>query len=185
MHQLLQLDKNALLWINGHHNWLLDALLAPVAYAGECGAIWVLTCFGLLVFGSRRHKWLGLTLLVTMIVVDRLVAHQIGHLLYRERPYAAIEAVRQLGVRWSSGSFPSGHAHNVWVASTIVGNEWRRLRLPLVVFALLTCYSRPYFGMHYPLDVVAGAAIGIVCGLAVVAVGRIWQRRGKAGKQCG
>ncbi len=170
MHSILELDKAALLWINGHHNVFLDAVLAPIAYAGECGTIWILVCLGLLIFGSPRLKWLGLLLLITMIVVDRLIACQIGHLFERTRPYLAIHGVRQLGIHWTSGSFPSGHAHNVWVAAIILGSEWRRLRVPLIVFAVLTCYSRPYFGMHYPLDALVGAAIGITCGLAVAMV---------------
>ncbi len=177
MHSVLAWDRGALLWINGHHNPLLDALLAPVAYAGECGTIWILTCLGLLIFGKPQHKRLGLVLLITMIVVDRLIAYPIGHLLDRTRPYMAIEGVRQMGLRWCSGSFPSGHAHNVWVASIILGGEWRKLRIPLIAFAVLTCYSRPYFGMHYPLDTLAGAAIGIISGLGVVALIRAVRRK--------
>lgn len=182
-HTLLQLDRDALTWINGHHNWLLDAVLAPVAYAGEGGAIWILTALGLIVFGKRQYKRVGLTLLITMIVVDRLIAAPIGHLFDRARPYMAMEGIRQLGVRWQSGSFPSGHAHSVWVATMILGDQWRRLLVPLIVFAVLTCYSRPYFGMHYPLDSLAGAAIGIAAGSLVVWVSRRLRRQGKVDTQ--
>jgi undecaprenyl-diphosphatase len=172
----LQLDRHALIWINSHHSLLLDAILAPVAYAGEAGALWFALSLGLLIFGRREHRITGLVLLVSIILVDRLIAAPLGAAFFRTRPYLALEGVRQLGVRWSGTSFPSGHAHSVWMAAIILSNQWRRLTVPLVLFGLLTCYSRPYFGMHYPLDVVAGSAIGLSAGLLVVSGRRAWKR---------
>jgi undecaprenyl-diphosphatase len=179
MHSLTTLDKSLLIWINGHHNVVLDAILIPVSLAGEFGAIWFAVCLGLLIFGKRRHRIAALMLLVTMIVVDRLVAAQIGHFVPRERPYLAIQGIRQAGVRWTGNSFPSGHAHTVWEAAIILGSRWRRLIVPLVVFALLTCYSRPYLGMHYPGDVLAGSALGIIGGFGAVMIGRLADRKKK------
>lgn len=47
--------------------------------------------------------------------------------------------------------------------------------IQLAIFALLTLYARPYLGMHFPLDVLAGAALGAVVGLlARCALGR-WE----------
>jgi undecaprenyl-diphosphatase len=177
---LLDLDRSALIWINSHHNAFLDAILAPIAYAGECGALWIAVGLTMLIAGKPAAKRTALVMLITMIVVDRLIAYPLGNLFERERPYLAMEGVRQLGVHWTSGSFPSGHAHNVWVAAVILGTRWRRLAVPLAIFALLTCYSRPYFGMHYPLDAVAGAALGIAAGFAAVAVDRRLFRRERA-----
>jgi len=174
---LAELDRAALLWINGHHNLALDALLLPVSLAGEAGAIWVLTGLGLLIFGRGRARWTGLVLLVTMLVVDRLIAAQLAHWIDRPRPYLALEGVRQLGVTWKGSSFPSGHAHSVWIAAIVLGRQWRRLRWPLIAFAVLSCYSRPYLGMHYPSDVLAGAAMGIVAGLAAARVNEAVGRR--------
>jgi undecaprenyl-diphosphatase len=174
---LLALDTRALLWINSHHAWPLDAILAPVAYAGEAGALWFAVGLGLIVFGKREHKITGLLLIVSIIVVDRLIAAPLGRAVFRTRPYLALEGVRQLGVHWHGTSFPSGHAHSVWIAAFILGSQWPKLRVPLVVFALLTCYSRPYCGMHYPLDVVAGSAIGIPAGMLIVFGRRTWERR--------
>ena len=176
---LLALDKAALFWINGHHNAVLDVILAPIAYAGECGALWFLVIAIMVAAGKAEHRRTALIMLATMVIVDRLIACPLGSLFDRQRPYVALDGVRQMGIRWTSGSFPSGHAHNVWVAAAILGSRWRRLAAPLAVFALLTCYSRPYFGMHYPLDVLAGAALGIAAGLGAAALQRRWERRRK------
>jgi len=182
MHGVLWLDEQLLLWINGNHNPVLDAIMLPVAYAGEVAAIWILACLAMLIFGKSRERKTALLLLITMIIVDRLIAANLGHLFDRPRPYVALpDVIRQMGVRWTSGSFPSGHAHSVCIAAIILGSRYRRLIWPLVAFALLTLYSRPYFGMHYPLDTLAGAALGTAAGFGVLGIEKLLARRkGKA-----
>lgn len=139
--------------------------------------LWFAVSLGLLIFAKREAKMTGLRLALTIILVDRLIAHPLGVAFHRTRPYLALEGVRQVGFRWQGTSFPSGHAHSVWIAAIILGDCYPRLIIPLAVFALLSCYSRPYFGMHYPLDVIAGSAIGIAAGTAVVIARRAWARR--------
>jgi undecaprenyl-diphosphatase len=130
----------------------------------------VLTGLGLLIFGRGRARPTGLVLLLTMLIVDRLIGAPLAHWAHRTRPYLAIAGVRHLGIAWKGSSFPSAHAHSVWIAAIVLGRQWRRLRWPLVAFALLSCYARPYLGMHYPSDVLAGAAMGTVAGLAAARV---------------
>lgn len=185
MHPLLRWDRDALFWINGHHNALLDAVLAPVAYAGEMGTLWMLVILAMLIFGDSRIRKTALLLGVTMVVVDRVIGARLQHTFFRERPYLALEGIRHLGVQWKTGSFPSAHAHSVWVAVVILSSRWQRLAIPLVVFGLLTVYSRPYFGMHYPGDSLIGMLLGIAAGFAVLALERLWghltARRSKGG----
>ncbi len=180
---VMALDKSVLYWINGHHNVFLDAILAPVAYAGEVAAIWGVVFIALMVIGKPGYRHTALLMLVTVLLTDRLVAHCMGEVFDRDRPYVALEGIRQLGIQWKSGSFPSGHAHSVCIAAIILGERWRRLIVPLVIFAALTCYSRPYFGMHYPIDTLAGAAAGTAVGFLAIAVDRRWLRRKKASEQ--
>ena len=182
-HTVLQLDKSALLWINSHHNAILDAILAPVAYAGDGGAIWFLLCAIILIWGKAQHKRTALTLVITVILVDRCISAPVGHHFDRLRPYLAMEEVRQVGSAWTGSSFPSAHAHSVWEAAIILGSRWRKLIAPLIVFALLTCYSRPYCGMHYPGDVAAGSVLGIAAGFAAVAALKCWESRSRPGRR--
>lgn len=171
---LLDLDTQALLWINSHHSVWLDALLMPVAWAGELAAIWVVLCLCALIFGRKEQRILAMVLLAAILITDRLIAAPIGTLVPRTRPYLALEGVRQMGIAWHSGSFPSGHAHSVWIATILLGARHRMLVVPLVLFALLTCISRPYSGMHYPGDVLGGSLIGIASGtVTAVLYGRM------------
>jgi len=169
-------DRQALLWVNAHHHRVLDAILLAVSFVGEMGGLWIVVGLALLAIGRPRYRRTAAMLLLTMIVVDRMIAAPLGHWVYRERPYLVIEGIRQMGHRWAGSSFPSGHAHSVWVATIILSKQWRRLRTPLIVFSVLTCYARPYLGMHYPLDVIVGAALGIGGGFAALGVERLWRR---------
>lgn len=165
---MLEWDKQALFWINSHHHPVLDVILFPITEAGEMGVIWIVVILGMLVFGKPEHKKMALLFAVTLLIVDRVFSVQLGHLFPRTRPYLALEGVRQMGIQWKFTSFPSGHAHSCWLAAVILGSRYRKLLAPLIVFAILTCYSRPYFGMHYPLDVIGGALLGVVSGGLVV-----------------
>jgi undecaprenyl-diphosphatase len=82
--------------------------------------------------------------------------------------------------------FPSGHAAGTTVLYALAAMlALRRLRRPAaraaaVAFAvfmvLLVCWSRVYLGVHYPSDVLAGAAVGLLW----LALCRAIVRRGSA-----
>jgi undecaprenyl-diphosphatase len=71
-----------------------------------------------------------------------------------------------------TGSFPSGHATVAFACATVLSVATPRLALPLYSLAALIAFSRVYVGVHYPLDTLAGAALGAAIGLAVVHGGR-------------
>jgi undecaprenyl-diphosphatase len=90
----------------------------------------------------------------------------------RERPYEVVAAADPL-LRWDLGSsFPSGHAATSVAGAIVLTFLLGRWGLALGVLAAAVCFSRVYIGVHYPLDVVAGALLGAVVGLAAVAVVR-------------
>jgi undecaprenyl-diphosphatase len=63
---------------------------------------------------------------------------------------------------------PSGHASTSFAGAVVLTALVRRAAPALFVLALLVAVSRVYVGVHYPLDVVAGAALGAAVGLAAV-----------------
>jgi len=180
MQEILQCDKSLLYWINSHHYPALDALLYPISLVGELGIIWFAICLVMLILGRPGQRKAAVIILIAMVVVDRAIGSPLGHWFYRERPYLALEGIRQMGHEWPGSSFPSGHASNVWVATIILRNRWPKLTMPLVAFAILTCYSRPYFGMHYPLDVIIGAVLGLAAGYATLAIESYWKHKSES-----
>ena len=65
--------------------------------------------------------------------------------------------------RWvpmpSSTSFPSGHSASAAAFAVAVGDVLPALRLPLQTAASIVAFSRVYTGVHYPSDVLVGAAV--------------------------
>jgi membrane-associated phospholipid phosphatase len=67
-----------------------------------------------------------------------------------------------------SHSFPSGHAATSFACATVLGAAAPRWRFALFVLAILIAWSRVYNGVHYPLDVFAGAILGLGVGVGLL-----------------
>jgi membrane-associated phospholipid phosphatase len=94
------------------------------------------------------------------------------------RPAAVLDAsqITIIGARLTSHSFPSGHtvsAFSFTVAWLALLGWWRAL--PFVVIAALVGFSRIAVGAHWPVDVLAGALIGIVGGWAGLRLSRLFR----------
>lgn len=75
-----------------------------------------------------------------------------------------------------SHSFPSGHATVSFACATVLSTLAPRAAPLFVVLAAAIAYSRLYLGVHWPFDVVAGAAIGVAT--ALLLLGAIRRRSG-------
>jgi undecaprenyl-diphosphatase len=84
----------------------------------------------------------------------------------RSRPPEAIGFEALVGVP-GSPSFPSGHAMTAFAVAGAVALLAPRLRWPVLGLAALIAFSRVYLGVHFWIDVLAGAALGLAIGLGV------------------
>ena len=117
----------------------------------------------MLVLGSRETKLLALEL-AALFAVGIVLGEVLKFTTFRERPYETIDTiVRRLPIDLDS-SYPS------WTRADRLNRrslhrdkvQEEACRLPLFVLeAAAVCLSRVYVGMHYPLDVVSGAFLGI------------------------
>lgn len=62
-------------------------------------------------------------------------------------------------------SFPSNHASRAFACALFLSFKFRKWTVPLFVYAFLIGLAKIYVGAHYPGDIIAGAAIGIIFGL--------------------
>jgi membrane-associated phospholipid phosphatase len=137
-----------------------ETLMKALGTIGEWGAVWMAIGAGGALADPPRRRRLAIATAVApaAIGVNYLVKLVIG----RERPL--IKGHPPLGRAPSKLSFPSAHATSSLAAATALGRVEPRARLPLYSLAAAICLSRPYLGMHYPSDVLAGAALGLVLG---------------------
>jgi undecaprenyl-diphosphatase len=119
----------------------------------------------LIALGRLRGLRFVVLALVSVMVADALSTYVFKHPIGRLRPCSALEDVRILVGCTASGSFPSNHAVNASALATLVALHARPLRLPAALVAMTVAYSRVYIGAHYPLDVLAGAVLGIAVAL--------------------
>jgi membrane-associated phospholipid phosphatase len=90
----------------------------------------------------------------------------------RSRPPGEM-GLQAVGAVPGSPSFPSGHAMSAFAVAAAIAVLAPRLRWPVLALAALIAFSRVYLGVHFWLDVLAGAAFGMAIGvLMAVAVRR-------------
>jgi undecaprenyl-diphosphatase len=74
--------------------------------------------------------------------------------------------VRQKAAVLDRFSFPSGHTLHAVNFTLVCSAYLPELAAPLAWFTAMVALSRPVLGLHYPSDVLAGAAIGTLVALA-------------------
>jgi undecaprenyl-diphosphatase len=84
----------------------------------------------------------------------------IGNAVAEPRPYAVLPHIHMLVSRSTDYSFPSDHAVMAGAVAAGVLLAGRRLGVLAVVMAVLMAFARVYVGAHFPLDVIAGLAVG-------------------------
>jgi membrane-associated phospholipid phosphatase len=138
----------------------LDGPLRALTHAGEHAACWyALGLAGAALDRPGRPRWRRA---MHAILATQLLNTALKALFRRKRP--ALQDLPALVPVPTSLSFPSAHASTSFCAAA----AFRDLApLPLRPVAAAIAFSRVYFGVHYPSDVLVGAALGaLVAGAA-------------------
>jgi undecaprenyl-diphosphatase len=107
-----------------------------------------------------------LTVGVSDPVCNRLIKPAV-HRLRPCNPQVQIDKGRFLIGRKTSLSFPSSHAMNIFAQAALLALFYRKRAVWFFLFASIIGFSRIYVGVHYPLDVLAGAIFGVCIGAGV------------------
>lgn len=145
--------------INGHYTGFGDHFFSLATCLGD-GLVLGIFLF-LLWPSSPVHTLLGLG----SLIVSGIIVQILKNYLAVPRPLAVLELVHLVGAKHYKSSFPSGHTASAFAVGYLFCSYYtRRSWKALVVFlAVLVGYSRVYIGVHFPMDVVAGAGIGVFC----------------------
>jgi undecaprenyl-diphosphatase len=117
-----------------------------------------------------------LLLVATTALATSLVNGALKLLVGRERPPAVVLEPEPLLEVPTTSSFPSGHAASSFACAYVLSKTVPRLAPVVYALAALIAFSRVYVGVHYPLDVLAGAVLGTVFAIALLTLLRALPR---------
>lgn len=164
MEWLLEMDGRFLLWLKetcAHP--ILDNIMIFVSALGDGGFIWIALGLLFLFIGSKHKIWQkrGLLLLFSLAANAMVCNLLLKPLVARTRPYD-LYGYDILIPPVGDGSFPSGHTSASFAAATAIYAMNKKWGVAAYAFATLMGFSRLYLGVHFPTDVLAGAAIGVL-----------------------
>jgi undecaprenyl-diphosphatase len=133
------------------------------------GGFWALMATGL--YFIRGSQALPLIVLMALTGLAGVVIYkQLKSRLVRERPYISHGEILCGTAPLDRYSFPSGHTLHAVSFSILLWSFEPALAFVAVPFALLVAASRVILGLHYPSDVIVGAAIGAALATASLAL---------------
>jgi undecaprenyl-diphosphatase len=135
-----------------------------LSYAGRLGLIWIVIA---LVLSAVYRRWGVLVLTVVAVALADWTTTAIKAIVDRPRPFVRYPEPDVLVPRPLDASFPSGHAATSFAAATILSFAFPKWTPAFLLLATAIAFSRVYVGVHYPLDVIAGAALGALIATAL------------------
>jgi undecaprenyl-diphosphatase len=112
-------------------------------------------------------RWGTFLLTVAAVALADLITLALKRLVDRPRPFIRYADPKVLVPIPHDPSFPSGHSATSFAAATMLAFAFPGFAPVLLVLAAAVAYSRVYVGVHYPLDVIAGAALGALVAIAL------------------
>lgn len=147
----------------------LDREMARLSRAADYSRLSLAAAAGMAFLGGppgRRAAARGLTAVALTAIVVNLVAKPLSRRRRPDRLVHEVSEARHVPMPLSR-SFPSGHTAAAFAFAAAAGCQLPVASAPLHGLAALVGYSRVHTGVHYPADVLAGAAIGAALGRVV------------------
>ena len=160
-------DEKLFLWINGLAGdvgwvdrvmkWVVSDYLIPVSLALSLVALWFIGRDRL----TRQRYQVGVSVALTSMALSSLAVFIINALYFRPRPFVDHDVTR-LFYPPTDSSFPANAIAATFGIAAAVWGVNRPLGTALMAGVGLYGFARVYAGVHYPLDVVSAALIGLV-----------------------
>ena len=163
-----QWDEELFLWLNSFHSDVLDPIIFQMTETVTWLPLFAFLIYKIYKVDPKNSWWVFGGILLTILISDQVTSGIMKPFFERLRP---CHDPRWEGLLHNYGrcgglyGFASSHAANTFglatfltltLSSKIKGIAW------LFVYALLVSYTRIYLGVHYPVDIVFGALVGVL-----------------------
>ncbi len=169
---LLLLDKNLFILINGLHSSFWDGVMFAISAKYTWIPLYIAVLAVIIKNWKRESIWLVIALVGCIIISDQISSGLIKELVQRLRPSHTPELRNMVhlvnGYSGGQFGFVSSHAANSFGFAFLSSALLRNRKYTSIIFcwAVLVSYSRMYLGVHYPLDILGGALVGVLAALA-------------------
>lgn len=175
MEKFLSADRR--LYTLVHLRWRyrpLDRFMVLLTNVGTKGAIWLLIVAILELARVPRAGDALILVCASLLFTLGIINLVLKPLVARQRPYEGQAANTLLIGRQDPHSWPSAHSGSAMAAATALAAVYPPWSPLIFLLGFAIGYSRVYVGVHFPVDVLAGFAVGLVAAGIVLAIGLLF-----------
>ena len=147
-----------------HQEWLTE-ILRFFTTIGESGLVWIVIAIVLTCIPKTRKC--GLTMIIAMAITYLVGNLFLKNVIARPRP-CAVDTIDLLVKNPRDYSFPSGHTSNGFAGAVTIFSYYRKAGILSLLMAAVIAFSRLYFFVHYPTDILGGIVLGTLDALLAV-----------------
>ncbi len=144
-----------------------DAVLGVASRLMDHGEGWILLAIALAFLHRPIDPSIPLRVVPPLWLAMLAVNYPIKSLFRRRRPFLVYDRVRVRALKPKDASFPSGHTAAAFAGAVLVAPHLHAFGALAYAYAFVVGWSRVYFGVHFPSDVVIGAGLGALLALAL------------------
>lgn len=179
---LIELDTKLFLFLNGIRSEFWDSLMWWISGKIE----WIPLYLAVLGWTIYKFRWKSLYIvpfMVLLVVFSDQGSVFIKNIFQRLRPSRTEELQDLINLvdnyRGKGYAFVSSHAANTFAFATFTHYLFKNRWFSLCIFfwAAVVSYSRIYLGLHYPGDILFGAAFGVLVGIFTYCLLQIFSRK--------
>ncbi|MCM2271104.1 MAG: phosphatase PAP2 family protein [candidate division Zixibacteria bacterium] len=169
---LAALDRALFYFINVQlANPVTDLVMPFVTSDAVLRVLFAIAILLILWRGDKRTRLMVIFSGLTLALTDQAAANLLKDIFERVRPCRDLPDVHLLVNCGAAFSMPSAHAANAFGQALFWGNGRMKVFAWLLIVASLISVSRIFVGVHYPFDVLVGALVGAMIGMALNCIG--------------
>lgn len=163
-------------WFETLHNPITNPIFYVITTLGNAGWLWIVLAVLMLTVLPKKYKKAGLTMAIALILSLIFCNGIMKHLWARPRAFWVVGQNFVVGNEFENlygifnsihdYSFPSGHSSASFAAAVSIFMWRKKEGSAALVLAALIAFSRLYFTVHYPTDVLVGTITGALYGVA-------------------